>query len=55
LNHQAAIRQLANRLVGILHGCLKAGILYVESAAWTPNPTLARTEAIEPQRVRVPV
>ena len=23
--HQAALRQLSNRLVGILHGCLKTG------------------------------
>jgi len=25
IGHHAALRQLANRLVGILHGCLKAG------------------------------
>jgi hypothetical protein len=24
-SHSAALRQLANRLVGILHGCLKTG------------------------------
>ena len=26
--HQAALRQLGNRLVGILHGCLKTGTRY---------------------------
>ncbi|WP_433204813.1 hypothetical protein ACQP1G_16725 [Nocardia sp. CA-107356] len=30
----AALRQLANRLVDILHGCLKTGTLYHEAAAW---------------------
>ncbi|MBL7502529.1 IS110 family transposase [Frankia sp. CNm7] len=33
-NHNAALRQLANRLVGILHGCLKTGSLYDETTAW---------------------
>jgi transposase len=32
--HHAALRQLANRLVGILHGCLKTGTTYDEHAAW---------------------
>lgn len=32
--HQAALRQLANRLVGILHGCLRARTLYDEATAW---------------------
>ncbi|WP_449060344.1 IS110 family transposase [Planomonospora algeriensis] len=31
----AALRQLANRLVGILHGCLKTGTLYDEATAWS--------------------
>jgi hypothetical protein len=34
IGHQAALRQLANRLVGILHGCLKTGRLYDETTAW---------------------
>ena len=34
IGHQAALRQLANRLVGILHGCLKTGALYDETTAW---------------------
>jgi transposase len=32
--HNAALRQLANRLVGILHGCLKTGARYDETKAW---------------------
>jgi hypothetical protein len=32
--HHAALRQLANRLVGILHGCLKHRTLYAEDTAW---------------------
>jgi transposase len=37
--HQAALRQLGNRLVGILHGCLKTGTRYNEDTAWTnPQP-----------------
>lgn len=34
LGHRAALRQLANRLVGILHGCLKTGTSYNEATAW---------------------
>lgn len=33
-SHNAALRQLANRLVGILHGCLKTGTPYDETTAW---------------------
>ncbi len=33
-SHNAALRQLANRLVGILHGCLKTGTPYDEATAW---------------------
>jgi len=33
-SHHAALRQLANRLVGILHGCLKTRTLYNETTAW---------------------
>src|SRR5690242_4727285 len=32
--HNAALRKLANRLVGILHRCLKTRTLYDESTAW---------------------
>lgn len=33
-DHNAALRQLANRLVGILHGCLKTNTPYDEHSAW---------------------
>ena len=33
-DHNAALRQLANRLVGILHGCLKTNTRYDEHTAW---------------------
>ena len=29
-----ALRRLSNRLVGILHGCLKTRTLYNEATAW---------------------
>ena len=32
--HHAALRALANRLVGILHGCLRLGTVYDEHLAW---------------------
>jgi hypothetical protein len=34
IGHRAALRQLANRWVGILHGCLKTQTLYDENTAW---------------------
>lgn len=34
IGHHAALRQLANRLVGIPHGCLKTASLYDENTAW---------------------
>jgi transposase len=37
INHHAALRQLGNRLVGILHGCLKTRTIYSEDTAW-PQP-----------------
>ena len=36
-NHDQALRALANRLVGILDGCLRSRSMYQESRAW-PNP-----------------
>jgi hypothetical protein len=33
--HNAALRKLANRLVGILHGCLKTRTPYDEATAWS--------------------
>jgi transposase len=35
LEHNDALRRLANRLVGILHGCLKTRTLYDETTAWS--------------------
>jgi transposase len=41
IGHQAALRQLANRLVGILHGCLKTHTRYDEQTAWAHHTTAA--------------
>ena len=41
IGHQAALRQLANRHVGILHGCLKTRTLYSENTAWPDRNTAA--------------
>jgi hypothetical protein len=41
IGHQAALRQLSNRLVGILHGCLKTGTVYNEHTAWSHHNTQA--------------
>jgi transposase len=41
IGHQAALRQLANRLVGILHGCLKTHTHYDEDTAWAHHTTAA--------------
>ena len=38
VGHRAALRQLGNRLVGLLHGCLKTGTVYDENTAWTHEP-----------------
>ena len=38
VGHHAALRQLANRLVGILHGCLKTHTCYNEATAWSQHP-----------------
>jgi transposase len=34
MEHNPALRKLASRLVGILHGCLKTRTLYDEATAW---------------------
>jgi transposase len=41
IGHQAALRQIANRLVGILHGCLKTHTPYDEHTAWSHHMTRA--------------
>jgi len=40
IGHQAALRQLANRVVGILHGCLKTHTRYDEHTAWPTSQQL---------------
>jgi transposase len=40
-SHRSALRQLSNRLVGILHGCLKTGKQYDELMAW---PTVGKDQ-----------
>jgi hypothetical protein len=35
IDHNDALRRLANRLTGILHGCLKTRTLYDEATAWS--------------------
>jgi transposase len=35
LGHNAALRQIGNRLVGILHGCLKTRANYSQATAWS--------------------
>jgi hypothetical protein len=37
-SHYQALRTLANRLVGILHGCLRSHALYDEHLAWHSEP-----------------
>ena len=44
LGHNPALRQLSNRLVGILHGCLKTRTRYDEATAW-PN-AIAHTKPL---------
>ena len=43
--HDKALRAVANRLVGILHGCLRHGTLYDEHTAW---PALNHTKTSKP-------
>jgi hypothetical protein len=37
IGYNAALRQLGNRLVGILHGCLKTHTRYDEATAWSQH------------------
>src|SRR5436309_6416280 len=45
LEHNDALRRLANRLVGILHGCLKTRTLYDEATAWGHRHNLPQSSA----------
>jgi hypothetical protein len=44
-DHNPALRQLANRLVGILHGCLKTRTRYDEATAWSHHTEKLATAA----------
>jgi transposase len=45
IEHNDALRRLANRLVGILHGCLKTRTLYNEATAWSHRENLPQSAA----------
>ncbi len=50
--HHQALRTLANRLVGILHGCLRTHTLYDQHLAWQNEPDKCRDGASgEPHNV----
>jgi transposase len=42
--HNPALRKLANRLVGILHGCLKTRTPYDEATAWPQRENLPQSD-----------
>jgi len=44
IEHNDALRRLANRLVGILHGCLKTGTLYDEATAWPHREKIPQSD-----------
>jgi transposase len=43
IEHNDALRRLANRLVGILHGCLKTRTPYDEETAWSHRQNLPQS------------
>ena len=43
IEHNDALRRLASRLVGILHGCLKTRTLYDEETAWAHRQNLPQS------------
>jgi hypothetical protein len=43
LEHSDALRRLASRLVGILHGCLKTRTCYNEETAWGHRENLPQS------------
>jgi transposase len=45
IEHNDALRRLANKLVGILHGCLKTRTCYDEATAWGHRKNLPRSPA----------
>ena len=44
IEHNDALRRLANRLVGILHGCLKTRTPYDEATAWPQRENLPQSD-----------
>jgi transposase len=42
--HNPALRKLANRLVGILHGCLKTRTIYDEATAWPHKEKIPQSD-----------
>ncbi len=42
--HNPALRKLANRLVGILHGCLKTRTVYDEATAWPQREQIPQSD-----------
>jgi transposase len=44
IEHNDALRRIANRLVGILHGCLKTRTLYNEATAWSHRQNLPQSD-----------
>ena len=47
VEHNAALRKLADRLVGILDGCLKTRTLYDEATAWPHRETPQSTSPLD--------
>jgi hypothetical protein len=45
LEHNDALRRLASRLVGILHGCLKTRTRYDEATAWDHRENTGQSPA----------
>jgi transposase len=45
IEHNDALRRLANRLTGILHGCLKTRTPYDEATAWSHREKASRSAA----------
>ena len=43
IEHNDALRRVANRLVGILHGCLKTRTLYDDATAWGHRENLGQS------------
>ena len=44
IEHNDALRRLANRLVGILHGCLKTRTFYDEATAWSHREKITQSD-----------